>query len=95
VFAFQTPRVGLGLGFVPSNLMAWFDYVTVLTITNSAAVATLNPPCKRYTLDRSAHFGVDVNVWLLPIPLGLVKKELWHDKKPWERVEPDVKMCHI
>jgi hypothetical protein len=95
VFAFQTPRIGLGLGFVAANAMAFFDYVTVLTITNSAGVASLNPQCKRLTLDRSAHFGVDVNAWILPMPIGIFKKELWHDPKPLVKVEPDIPMCRI
>jgi hypothetical protein len=76
VFAFQFARVGLGVGIIAASLTAYTDYVTVLTITNSAFVAALNPPCKRYTIERAAHVGVDLNIWPLPFPLGLYQKEV-------------------
>lgn len=38
--------------------MSCFDFVNVLTITNSAAVTARNPQCKKVTLDEVAHVGV-------------------------------------
>lgn len=102
VLAIQLPRVGLGLGFLGPSGMAYMDLVNVLTMTNSAAVATLNPPCHRYTLDRIGSVGVDVSVMPLPIPLVQTvasaalsqRKEVWRAKQ-WKFVDPDIAMCRL
>ncbi len=101
VLGIQLPRLGLGLGLFGASAMSYIDFVNVLTITNSASVAALNPRCKKVTLDEVAHVGVDLNV--MPIPIPLVenaaskalsgKKEIWHHH--WNRVTPNIKMCQI
>lgn len=101
VLAVQLPRVGLGVGLFGVGTMAFLDVVNVVTFTNSAAVAVLNPQCRRVTLDMTPHIGVEVA--LMPIPIPLVQtvgnallsqyKEIGHHH--WERITPDIKMCHI
>jgi hypothetical protein len=101
VLAVQIPRLGFGLGTFTVAAIGFIDQVNVLTITNSAAVATLNPPCKRYTLNRVGHVGAELTT-LLPVPFLVQlathalswKKEVWH-AQPWEKVTPDIEMCHI
>jgi len=100
VVAVQIPRLGAGVGVFGAAALGYLDQVVVLTMTNGAGVATLNPSCKRYTLDRIAHVGADVTT-VLPIPvvqqmLQLLswKKEVWRAKQ-WLRVEPDIPMCRI
>jgi hypothetical protein len=100
VLAVQIPRMGLGVGSFVAAGVAYVDHVVVVTMTNSAAVATLNPPCTRVTVDRIAHVGADVTT-LLPIPFAeqLLKalswnKEVWRAKQ-WIRVNPDIPMCRI
>jgi hypothetical protein len=101
VLAVQIPRFGFGLGlFDVAAAMGFVDQVVVLTMTNGAAVAVLNPACKRMTIDRTAHVGADLTV-LLPIPIiqtllpGYTwKKEVWKAKQ-WLRVNPDIPMCRI
>ena len=100
VVAVQIPRLGMGVGVFGAAALGYVDQVVVLTMTNGAGVATLNPACKRYTLDRIAHVGADVTT-VLPIPvvqqmLQLLswKKEVWRAKQ-WIRVEPDIAMCRI
>jgi hypothetical protein len=100
VWAVQLPRLGVGVGVWGAAAIGYIDQVTVLTITNNAAVATLNPPCKRYTLDRTGHVGGELST-LVPIPVIETltralswKKEVWHAKQ-WVKVEPDIAMCHI
>ncbi|MBV8782631.1 MAG: hypothetical protein JOZ67_00425 [Gammaproteobacteria bacterium] len=100
VLAVQLPRIGLGLGVWGAAAVAYTDLVTVLTLTNSASVATLNPPCVRMTVDRVAHVGADVTT-LLPIPIVTqllqalsFNKEVWRAKQ-WIRVKPDIQMCRI
>jgi hypothetical protein len=102
VVAVQLPRIGLGLGLMGTTGMAYMDIVTVLTALNSAAVATLNPPCKRFTLDRIMSVGVDVSVVPIPIPLVTSaaskklsqRKEVWRAKQ-WKVIEPDAKVCQL
>jgi hypothetical protein len=48
--------------------MGFVDQVIVLTTTNGASVAALNPPCKRMTIDRVAHVGAGLTT-MLPIPV--------------------------
>ncbi|HLW23814.1 MAG TPA: hypothetical protein VKT22_05560 [Steroidobacteraceae bacterium] len=101
VLGLQMPRLGLGIGVFGANAMSYIDAVTVLTITSAAAVATLNPVCKRVTLAEVGHVGVDVN--LMPIPIPLVankandalsqKQEIFHVDKV--RTDPPIKMCQI
>ncbi len=100
VIAVQIPRVGLGVGVFGLAAMGFVDHVVVITVTNSAAVAALNPPCKRVTIDRVAHIGADLTT-VMPIPIVETlshflawKKEVW--KAPqWIHVDPDIKMCRI
>jgi hypothetical protein len=101
VLGLQMPRLGLGIGVFGANAMSYIDAVTVLTITSAAAVATLNPVCKRVTLAEVGHVGVDVN--LMPIPIPLVankandalsqKQEIFHVDKVL--TDPPIKMCQI
>ncbi|MBS0578010.1 MAG: hypothetical protein JSR36_01960 [Proteobacteria bacterium] len=100
VLAVQIPRLGLGVGVFGIAAVGYVDHVVVLTMTNAAAVATLNPPCTRVTVDRIAHVGADVTT-VMPIPLveQLLhalswNKEVWRAKQ-WIRVDPDIKMCRI
>jgi hypothetical protein len=103
VLAIQLPRVGLGLGFLGPSAMAYMDLVHVLTMTNSAAVATLNPPCQRFTLDTIGSVGVDVNVMPIPIPLVHYvaskalsqRKEVWRRSPPWKYINPNIAMCRL
>ena len=102
VLAVQLPRFGLGIGFLGSHAMAYMDLVHVLTMTNSASVAALNPQCHRYTLDTIGSVGVDVSV--VPIPFPLVqtatskalsqRKEVWRAPQ-WKFIEPDIAMCRL
>lgn len=102
VLAVQLPRFGLGIGFLGSHAMAYMDLVHVLTMTNSAAVAALNPQCHRYTFDTIGSVGVDVSV--VPIPFPLVqtaaskalsqRKEVWRAPQ-WKFIEPDIAMCRL
>ena len=102
VLAVQLPRFGLGVGFLGSHAMAYMDLVHVLTMTNSASVAALNPQCHRYTLDTIGSVGVDVSV--VPIPFPLVqaaaskalsqRKEVWRAPQ-WKFIEPDIAMCRL
>jgi len=102
VLAVQLPRFGLGIGFLGSHAMAYMDLVHVLTMTNSASVAALNPQCHRYTLDTIGSVGVDVAV--VPIPFPLVqfvanhslsqRKEVWRAPQ-WKFIEPDIAMCRL
>jgi hypothetical protein len=101
VLAVQIPRLGFGPGLVSfAAVMGFVDHVVVVTMTNGAAVAVLNPTCKRQTIDRVAHAGADLTV-MLPIPIlqallpGYTwKREVWRAKQ-LERVSPDIPMCHI
>jgi hypothetical protein len=103
VLAMQLPRVGLGLGFLGPSAMAYTDFVHVLTMTNSASVATLNPPCQRFTLDTIGSVGLDVNVMPIPIPLVQTvaskalsqRKEVWRRSPPWKYINPDIPMCRL
>jgi hypothetical protein len=102
VLAVQLPRFGLGVGFLGSHAMAYMDLVHVLTMTNSASVAALNPQCHRYTLDTIGSVGVDVSV--VPIPFPLIqaaaskalsqRKEVWRAPQ-WKFIEPDIAMCRL
>ncbi|MDQ1388426.1 MAG: hypothetical protein QOF56_1880 [Acidobacteriaceae bacterium] len=102
VLAVQLPRFGLGVGFLGSHAMAYMDLVHVLTMTNSASVAALNPQCHRYTFDTIGSVGVDVSV--VPIPFPLVqtaaskalsqRKEVWRAPQ-WKFIEPDIAMCRL
>lgn len=62
VLAIQLPKVGFGLGAFGGAALAFFDIVNVITITNAASVAVLNPPCKRFTQQMVCHMGVEVSV---------------------------------
>jgi hypothetical protein len=102
VLGVQLPRFGLGIGFLGSSAMAYMDLVHVLTMTNSAAVAALNPQCHRYTFDTIGSVGVDVSV--VPIPFPLIqaaaskalsqRKEVWRAPQ-WKFIEPDIAMCRL
>jgi hypothetical protein len=102
VLGVQLPRFGLGVGFLGSHAMAYMDLVHVLTMTNSASVAALNPQCHRYTFDTIGSVGVDVSV--VPIPFPLVqtvaskalsqRKEVWRAPQ-WKFIEPDIAMCRL
>ena len=102
VLGVQLPRFGLGIGLLGSSAMAYMDLVHVLTMTNSASVATLNPQCHRYTLDTIGSVGVDVSV--VPIPFPLVqsvashalsqRKEVWRAPQ-WKFIEPNIAMCRL
>ncbi|HEY1676701.1 MAG TPA: hypothetical protein VGG04_03270 [Candidatus Sulfotelmatobacter sp.] len=103
VVAVQLPRFGLGIGFMGASAMAYMDLVHVLTITNSAGVAALNPQCQRFTLDTVGSVGVDVAV--MPIPFPLVqsvashalsqRKEVWRRTPQWKVISPDIAMCRM
>jgi hypothetical protein len=101
VLAIQLPRVGLGLGLFGAGAMSFVDVVTVLTITNSAAIAALNPQCKTVTVDVTPHVGVEMSLMPLPIPLlqtvgsMALSQKVALTKVHKERVTPDIKMCHI
>jgi hypothetical protein len=102
VLAVQLPRFGLGIGFLGASGMAYMDLVHVLTVTNSASAAALNPPCHRFTLDSIGSVGVDVSVMPIPIPLVQTvashalsqRKEVWRAKQ-WKLVDPDIPMCRL
>jgi len=100
VLAVQIPRMGLGMGVWGVAAVGYVDQVVVLTMTNAAGVATLNPPCTRMTVDRVSHVGADVTT-LLPIPIVTQllqalswSKEVWRAKQ-WIRIKPDIAMCKI
>lgn len=100
VLAVQIPRLGLGIGAWGLGLMGYIDHVVVLTVTNGAGVALLNPACKRLTVDRVAHVGADLST-LMPIPVVQTllpalgwKKDVWHAEQ-WKQVIPDIAMCHV
>jgi len=100
VLAVQIPRLGVGLGVWGVAAVMYVDHVTVVTMTNSASVATLNPPCTRVTIDRVAHVGADVTT-VMPIPIVEQilhalswNKEVWRAKQ-WLKVKPDIAMCKI
>jgi hypothetical protein len=103
VLAVQMPRFGLGVGFLGAQGMVYMDLVHVLTMTNSAAVATLNPPCHRYTFDSVGSVGVDFS--MVPIPFPLLetvarhamsqRKEVWRRTPQWKFIDPDIKMCRL
>jgi hypothetical protein len=103
VVAIQLPRFGLGIGFMGANAMAYMDLVHVLTITNSAAVAALNPQCQRFTLDTVGSVGVDVSVMPIPFPLVQTvanhalsqRKEVWRRTPQWKYINPDIAMCRL
>ena len=69
VLAVQLPKMGLGLGMFGAGAMAFVDVVTVISNTNSAAVALGVPSCQRATLDIVPHVGVEIQLMPLPIPL--------------------------
>jgi len=101
VVGVQLPRFGFGFGVWGASSIAYVDLVTVLTTTNSAAVAALGPQCKRITLAEVAHVGVDTQVMPLPVPFLesklskalSPKKEIYNHEKVW--VDPDIPMCRI
>jgi hypothetical protein len=101
VIAVQLPRVGVGLGLLGASSVVFIDLVNVLTTTNSAAVAALNPTCSRISWAQVGHVGVDTRLMPLPIPLvetvgsGALspKKEILHHEKV--RTDPDIPMCRI
>jgi hypothetical protein len=100
VLAVQIPRLGVGLGVWGVAAVMYVDHVTVVTMTNAASVATLNPPCTRVTIDRVAHVGGDVTT-VMPIPIVEQilhalswNKEIWRAKQ-WLKVKPDIAMCKI
>ena len=103
VLAVQLPRFGLGVGFLGASGMAYMDLVHVLTMTNSASVATLNPPCHRLTFDTIGSVGLDVSVMPIPIPLVQSvaskalsqRKEVWRRSPPWKYINPDIAMCRL
>lgn len=102
VVAVQIPRVGIGIGFIGASTMAYVDQISVVTMTNSAGVATLNPACTRDTWDATFHVGIETSV--MPIPIPLVQTvasqalsqaiEVGH-VQPWKHVDPDIPMCHL
>ena len=101
VAGLQLPRVGVGVGFLGANAVAFIDLVNVLTETNSAAVATLNPNCKKFTWTQVGNVGIDTSLMPLPFPLVTFvgnrlltqKKEVLHHEKKW--TDPDIPMCRI
>lgn len=100
VLAVQLPRLGLGVGTFGLAGIGYLDHVTVLTITNSAGVATLNPPCQRFTVDRVGSVGAELTT-MIPIPILETlmralswRKEVWRAKQ-WKKVRPDIPMCRI
>ena len=100
VVAVQIPRLGVGLGVWGVAAVMYVDHVTVVTMTNAASVATLNPPCTRVSIDRVAHVGGDVTT-VMPIPIVEQilhalswNKEIWRAKQ-WLKVKPDIAMCKI
>jgi hypothetical protein len=102
VLAVQLPRFGLGIGFLGASGMAYMDLVHVLTVTNSASVAALNPPCHRFTLDRVGSVGVDVSVMPIPFPLVQLvashalsqRKEVWRAPQ-WKLIDPNIPVCRL
>ena len=103
VLAVQLPRFGLGIGFLGASGMAYMDFVHVLTMTNSAAVAALNPQCHRFTFDTIGSVGVDVSVMPIPFPLVQTiashalsqRKEVWRRTPQWKFIEPNIAMCRL
>jgi hypothetical protein len=103
VLAIQMPRFGFGIGFAGASAMAYMDLVHVLTMTNSAAVAALNPQCHRYTFDTVGSVGIDFA--MVPIPFPLIetvarhaisqRKEVWRHTPQWKFIDPDIKMCRL
>ena len=100
VLAVQIPRLGVGLGVWGAAAVMYVDHVTVVTMTNAASAATLNPPCSRVTIDRVAHVGADVTT-VMPIPIVEQilhalswNKEVWRAKQ-WKRIRPQTAMCLI
>jgi hypothetical protein len=101
VVAVQLPRVGVGLGLLGASTVVYIDLVNVLTTTNSAGVAALNPSCSRVSWAQVGHLGVDTRLMPLPIPLvetiGSTKlsptKEIFRHEKV--TTDPDIPMCRI
>ena len=102
VLAVQLPKLGLGLGMFGAGAMAFVDVVTVVSNTNSAAVALGVPSCQRATLDIVPHVGVEIQLMPLPIPLlaelgsALLTQKV--ELKPTfhrERITPDRQMCKL
>jgi hypothetical protein len=102
VLAVQLPRFGLGIGFLGASGMAYMDLVHVLTMTNAPSIATLNPPCHRYTLNSIGSVGVDVSIMPIPFPLIQTiankalsqRKEVWRAPE-WKFIDPDIAMCKL
>ncbi|MEN9843136.1 MAG: hypothetical protein RLZZ612_965 [Pseudomonadota bacterium] len=74
VVAVQVPKVGVGLGFTTANIMSYVDHVSVLSIVNTAALASV-VQCERYSLSSTVHAGVAANFNPLPIKIPGMKKE--------------------
>jgi hypothetical protein len=83
--------------------VAYMDVVTVLTMTNSAAVSIgFAPPCKRVSLTSTGHVGISTKIVPWPIPyvadkindaLSTKPKEIF--KKDKVVLDPPIKACEI
>lgn len=102
VLGVQVPRLGFGFGAVGMSSVAYLDVVHVLTMTNSAAVAVLAPPCRKVTLSAVGHVGIDTKIVPWPIPyvadkindaLSTKPKEIF--KKEKKILDPPIKGCDI
>ena len=100
VLGVQVPRLGFGFGAVGMSSVAYLDVVHVLTMTNSAAVAVLAPPCRKVTLSAVGHVGIDTKIVPWPIPyvadkindaLSTKPKEVF--KKEKTILDPPIKGC--
>lgn len=103
VLGVQVPRLGFGFGVAGMSSVAYMDVVTVLTMTNSAAVSIgFAPPCKRVSLASTGHVGISTNIVPWPIPyvadtindaLSTKPKEIF--KKEKVVLDPPIKACEI
>ncbi|MBV8909392.1 MAG: hypothetical protein JOZ89_01395, partial [Gammaproteobacteria bacterium] len=104
VLGVQVPRLGFGFGIAGMSSVAYMDVVTVLTMTNSAAVAIglAGPPCKRVSLTSVGHVGISTNIvpWPIPYVADKINKALSTDpkeifKKEKVVLDPPIKACEI
>jgi hypothetical protein len=103
VLGVQVPRLGFGFGVAGMSSVAYMDVVTVLTMTNSAAVSVgFAPPCKRVSLTSTGHVGISTKIVPWPIPyvadkindaLSTKPKEIF--KKDKVVLDPPIKACEI
>jgi len=102
VLGVQVPRLGFGFGVAGMSSVAYLDVVSVLTMTNSAAVAIGGFQCRRVTLTSTGRVGISTKIVPWPIPyvadkindaLSTTPKEIF--KKEKVVLDPPIKACEI